>query len=108
MKNKWVIILGISLITLTGCAQDQTQDHSSQEQEQMATGPEKVYQENCMSCHGGDLQGGYGPSLQKIGSKYDAAEITNIIQNGKGSMPALSQIPKGDQEKLAKWLAEKK
>jgi len=39
-------------------------------------------QQSCVSCHGNNMEGGVGPNLQKIGAKYDAAQIAEIIKNG--------------------------
>lgn len=70
-----------------------------------ATNPEDIYKSSCASCHGGDLTGVSAPSLTEIGSKYSADEIKNIINNGKGSMPAgMATAPQA--EELAKWLVE--
>ncbi|MBM7551416.1 cytochrome c551 [Thalassobacillus pellis] len=68
---------------------------------------EKAFQQNCASCHGADLSGGAGPSLQEVGAKYSKEEILNIIKNGKGSMPA-GQATGEDAELIASWLATKK
>ncbi|MBH0230899.1 cytochrome c551 [Halobacillus yeomjeoni] len=69
---------------------------------------EKAYQNNCSSCHGGELGGGFGPALAQIGSKYSADEIVNIIKNGQGSMPAQEQVSDEDAQLIAGWLATMK
>jgi cytochrome c551 len=68
-----------------------------------------IFAKNCASCHGDQLQGVVGPSLQKIGSKYSKAEILDIIKNGKGGgkMPG-GLISGDDADKVATWLAAKK
>jgi len=72
-----------------------------------AAAAEQIFQQNCASCHGQDLSGGVGPNLQKVGSKYSADEIKDIIANGRGAMPG--GIIKGeDADKVAEWLAAKK
>ncbi|MGI8315515.1 cytochrome c551 [Halobacillus mangrovi] len=73
-----------------------------------AEAAEQAYQQNCASCHGGDLGGGMGPSLQQVGSKYSAEDIVGIIKNGKGSMPAQEQVSDEDAQLIAGWLATKK
>ncbi|OKL36443.1 cytochrome c551 [Domibacillus mangrovi] len=68
---------------------------------------EEVYKQSCLSCHGGNLEGGFGPALDKVGAKYSKDEILDIIHNGKGQMPA--NVAEGaDAEAVASWLAEKK
>jgi cytochrome c551 len=68
---------------------------------------EKLVEQNCISCHGKNLEGGVGPNLQKVGSKLSQEEIENIILNGQGSMP--KGLLQGDDAKaVAAWLAEKK
>ncbi|MGD6967669.1 c-type cytochrome [Rossellomorea vietnamensis] len=69
--------------------------------------PEKIVNQKCSSCHGGDLSGGMGPALKNIGSELSADEILSVIQNGKGAMP--KNIIEGDEaEAVADWLANKK
>ncbi|WP_106496677.1 cytochrome c551 [Lentibacillus sp. Marseille-P4043] len=76
-----------------------------------ASAAEEVFKSNCASCHGADLSGGAGPNLQKVGSKYSADEIADIIKNGKegdqGQMPA-GMATGDDVDLLASWLAQKK
>lgn len=73
-----------------------------------AVDAEKIFANNCASCHGNNLEGNVGPNLTKVGSKYSSEEIQDIIKNGKGQMPA--GILKEDEEivAVADWLAEKK
>ncbi|MER2123423.1 MAG: cytochrome c551 [Exiguobacterium indicum] len=73
-----------------------------------AVDAEKIFANNCASCHGNNLEGNVGPNLTKVGSKYSSEEIQEIIKNGKGQMPA--GILKDDKEimAVADWLAEKK
>lgn len=69
---------------------------------------EKIFQNNCASCHGADLSGAVGPNLQEVGSRLSADEISNIIKNGRGNMPPQKQVSKEDRQTLASWLASKK
>ena len=47
---------------------------------------EDVYEGQCASCHGGDLEGGTGPALDE--GQYDEDEILTAIEEGPGEMPA--------------------
>lgn len=68
---------------------------------------EKLYQQNCLSCHGSNLEGGVGPALDKIGGKLSKEEIETTIAEGKGAMPP--GILKGEEaSQVAEWLAAKK
>ncbi|MCD7035964.1 cytochrome c [Metabacillus sp. GX 13764] len=106
MKRKIAaLILGTSFV-LAACGGGGGSD--SKTATESANGPE-VFKQNCSSCHGGDLKGGYGPSLEKVGAEHNAEEIQKIIENGKGNMPP--NILGGDkaaEEAVAKWLSEKK
>lgn len=57
----------------------------------------EIYQDNCMSCHGGSLEGGpAGPSL--LESEHDVDEVKEIAVDGIGEMPA--DIFSGSDEEL--------
>lgn len=48
---------------------------------------EEIVQKNCIGCHGGNLEGGVGPSLYNLSNEYSEEEIKDILINGQGSMP---------------------
>ncbi|KGX85323.1 cytochrome c550 [Pontibacillus marinus] len=117
MPYALIAVLGLTLmivISFVGLNQmDQVKgDHGGEKKEEEAatTDPEKIYSQNCASCHGSDLSGQVGPSLKTIGSKYSKEEIQGIIEDGKGSaMPAFKGKLKSEQIKsLTNWLSEKK
>jgi menaquinol-cytochrome c reductase cytochrome b/c subunit len=63
-------------------------------------------QTGCMGCHGKNMEGGMGPNLQKIGSKYDANQIAEIIKNGKPpAMPGGLIKDEAEIKKLAEYMA---
>jgi alcohol dehydrogenase (cytochrome c) len=69
--------------------------------------PKKIYQQNCASCHGNNLQGVSGPSLQHVGGSMSKEDILRQINNGGGRMPG--GLIKGKQaEAVARWLSKKK
>ncbi|MNS25714.1 Cytochrome c-551 precursor [compost metagenome] len=49
---------------------------------------------NCAACHGAKGEGAVGPNLQQVEAKGDAY-IKNMIENGKGAMPAFKGQIKG-------------
>jgi cytochrome c550 len=71
--------------------------------------PEEFVKTNCISCHGADLSGGVGPSLQQVGGKYSKEELKEIVMNGiEGtSMPGLVEN-EAQAEAIAEWLSKKK
>ncbi|NEW05679.1 cytochrome c [Paenibacillus sp. SYP-B3998] len=74
-----------------------------------ASNAESIYKSNCLSCHGGNLQGKIGPSLDKVGSKLTKEQIAAKIQNGGGGMPTYkSKLKEADLEILSEWLSTKK
>src|SRR5690606_14418718 len=101
-------IAGILLIiVLSSIGIHQMNEEAGGGGEEEIASPEEIYQQNCASCHGGNLEGGGGPALDKVGSNYSVEEIADIIQNGKGAMPG--GIVTGEaQQLLAEWLAEHK
>jgi cytochrome c551 len=68
-----------------------------------------IYKQNCISCHGNNLEGGVGPSLQKVGGKYGKDQIATILSNGRGAMPSYKgKLSDNEIGALATWLSEKK
>ncbi|WP_421381418.1 cytochrome c551 [Bacillus salacetis] len=115
MKKTLLALLFGSSLVLAACgdnASDEASDaNNPQDAAESAAGteiePEKIVNQKCSSCHGGDLSGGMGPALKNIGSQLSEDEILSVIQNGKGAMP--KNIIEGDEaEAVAEWLAEKK
>ncbi|WP_431522083.1 c-type cytochrome [Guptibacillus hwajinpoensis] len=69
---------------------------------------EKIFSQNCASCHGENLGGGAGPALEAVGGKYSKDEILEIIKNGKGGGMPAGVIQGKEAEMVATWLSEKK
>ena len=89
MKSKLAALLFGTAIVLAACGGgDDAQENAGE-----STGgtesaeAEQIVQQNCVSCHGQNLEGGAGPNLTAVGGKYDQDEIKNIIINGQGGMP---------------------
>jgi cytochrome c551 len=108
MKAKLVgLLLGTSLV-LAACGGGQgTTDNNKDSGTSTASAAEQIFQQNCASCHGQNLEGKVGPNLQKVGSKYSKDQIKQIIEKGRGGMPA-GVIQGEDADKVAEWLASKK
>jgi cytochrome c551 len=68
-----------------------------------------VFKQNCVTCHGVNLEGGVGKNLQKVGSRLTADLITTTITNGHGGMPPFQGKLKPEEiTALSVWLAAKK
>lgn len=107
MRVPIIVSMLLTISMLTSCNLKSASDTSSNPQV-VPLEPEKIFQNTCSGCHGGNLQGNIGPNLQKIGSKYSQQEIIKIIQSGKGKMPAQSQLSEEAKKSLAQWLSQKK
>ncbi|WP_339175714.1 cytochrome c [Solibacillus sp. FSL R5-0691] len=84
-----IMAFGIGLIffmSFEGAADKNSADgeHSGETAE---LNGEDIAQKNCISCHGGDLTGGAGPSIVGL----DAEHIKDYALNGSenGNMPAI-------------------
>lgn len=70
---------------------------------------ELLTQQNCIGCHGGDLEGGMGPALDKVGSTLNKEQIYRVIMNGGNGMPAFEGNLTDDEIiDLSLYLAELK
>ncbi|HRQ52517.1 MAG TPA: c-type cytochrome, partial [Agriterribacter sp.] len=62
-------------------------------------------QMNCSNCHGMDLKGRDNtPALSSLDKKYTAAQLKNIILNGRKGMPAFPQMGSSELEALTGYL----
>ncbi|GGA51225.1 cytochrome c [Kroppenstedtia guangzhouensis] len=109
---KGFCLVSAVVLLIAGCSDPNpstSEEKKSGESVQVdAAQAEETYQNNCMSCHGDQLQGAQGPSLEKVGAKLSAKEIETIIQSGQGSMPPQVSLNVEERKNLAGWLAEKK
>lgn len=70
---------------------------------------EATVKASCITCHGDQLQGGVGPSLQNEGGQHDAEEIYSIVTKGRGKMPSFKEkLAPEEIANVALWLSEKK
>ncbi|MFC4409534.1 cytochrome c551 [Chungangia koreensis] len=68
---------------------------------------EEVLNQSCISCHGQNLEGGMGPSLNDVGGRLSADEIRSTIENGKGQMPP-GLISGEDLDAVVDYLSKQK
>jgi len=79
---------------------------------QNATGAEnylqagvRLFQQNCMSCHGADRKGGGNyPSLIGVDKKLNEENFISFINNGRRMMPAFHHLPQEEKEAIASYV----
>ena len=98
-------LAGGMLLGLSACG---SSNNDGTSKNNIASGSgEEIFKQSCSSCHGDQLQGIIGPNLQHVGAKFSEKDITNIIAQGRGSMPP-NVVEGADAQAVAKWLATKK
>ncbi|SFE24032.1 cytochrome c551 [Paenibacillus algorifonticola] len=105
------VLLGVLLLSACGNsgAVDTTNNNSTEGMSVQNGDAEMIYKKKCMSCHGTDLQGRRGPSLQNIGSRLTEEEIVDVVTNGRNEMPKFEKnISAEDIQSVSKWLSELK
>lgn len=122
MQTRWLKLLSgvvLSVLILSACGAGSDQDNGTDTEEgappdgngaaayDEAAAREAYQTGTCASCHGGNLEGSVGPSLEEVGQKYSADEIVEIINNGIGEMPpAGDNLDDDAKQNLAAWLAD--
>ncbi len=65
----------------------------------------KLYQQNCMACHGKDRQGGGNyPSIVDINKKLNKDQFISFINAGRRMMPSFQHLPEIDKEAIASYV----
>lgn len=66
---------------------------------------ERLYVENCVTCHGPDRKGGGNyPSLIDVNKKYNEVSFEQLISNGRKMMPAFSRLSNEEKDALATFI----
>ncbi len=52
-----------------------------------------IYEQTCQVCHGPDLKGDRGPSLDGVVGRLGEDGVHDVITHGRGAMPAFTGIP---------------
>lgn len=106
-KSAFAWILGSALF-LAACGGDDSASPSGDTEKPVG---ETLVQQNCSTCHGGNLQGmGKTPALNNVGGRLSAEEIKEIVTNGtSGGMPPYGKnFEAAEIDEIAKYLAEQK
>ena len=85
MRN-WIWVLG-SLLVMVGCGDKADYSGGSAGGDGAA-----VYSRNCARCHGANGEGGEAPALDGLIPGISEPELTDVVTNGTGSMPAFGSF----------------
>jgi quinoprotein glucose dehydrogenase len=67
----------------------------------------RIYQHNCMACHGPDRKGsGNYPSLVNINRKYSDTSLHGLLLSGRGMMPAFTHLSDEEKDAVASFILE--
>ena len=70
---------------------------------------ERIYRQNCMSCHGPERKGsGNYPSIVDVKKKYTETEFAAMVTTGRRMMPAFKQLSDQEKSALASFVLELK
>lgn len=69
----------------------------------------QIYRSSCLSCHGDQMQGAYGPELAHIGSDQTKEQIYRTVMNGRRGMPSFEKrLTEDEIITVATWLSSLK
>jgi glucose dehydrogenase len=65
-----------------------------------------VYADHCAICHGDHMEGiaPAFPMLIGVGTRLSKEQVINMIQNGKGQMPAMADVQGADMDALLRFM----
>ncbi|WP_027965393.1 c-type cytochrome [Halalkalibacillus halophilus] len=103
--NKKLLLAIIGLILIVALAACGGDDEGSGDGDSGETAQgEELFQQNCAQCHGGDLEGAAGPSLENVGATYEQDGIVQIIQEGTGAMAPIDDVNEEEANEIAEWV----
>jgi outer membrane protein assembly factor BamB/mono/diheme cytochrome c family protein len=104
----WLLAVGIA-VGVAACASDGSEGGAAAPDGEEASAGARLYQANCASCHGADGSGGQGPAIGAglAAAKYDVAQLSTIVTEGKGGMPALGdRLSAGEVTEVATYVRD--
>ncbi|KQL58953.1 MULTISPECIES: c-type cytochrome [Bacillaceae] len=110
---KRFLLISSLLLLVSACSNgDQAEEQETRETENEnivindynSVAAEESYQQSCIHCHGDQLQGLSGPALVDNGLSPES--IKDILENGRGTMPAQTALSEDEMDNLSNWLAD--
>lgn len=80
-------------------------------QPEAITSGKKLYQFHCASCHSTDLSGDHSgayPSLVDLSKRTTDNQVHQLLEKGRGMMPAFLHIPQQERNVIVSYILEKK
>lgn len=69
----------------------------------------RLYQQHCVTCHGGDRKGsGNYPTLIDAGKKYTTTETLELLNSGRRMMPSFKHISDEEKKAIVSYVLETK
>jgi quinoprotein glucose dehydrogenase len=70
---------------------------------------QRLYAQNCLSCHGGDRKGsGNNPALIDVDKRYKRDEFLLLLNSGRRMMPAFTRLSEQDKNAIAAFILNEK
>ncbi|CAN5483323.1 hypothetical protein BH23BAC1_BH23BAC1_37960 [soil metagenome] len=63
-----------------------------------------LFVKNCQACHGPEGAGQLGPSIMNLSSRMSYSDFKNVVNTGRGEMPAFPQFEEEEIKDLFKFL----
>jgi quinoprotein glucose dehydrogenase len=69
----------------------------------------RLYNSNCMACHGAKREGsGNNPALTNLNKRYNQDDFLQLVATGRRMMPAFKQLNQEEREAIATYVLEEK
>lgn len=70
---------------------------------------ERLYRQNCVSCHGPERKGGGSfPSLIDVNKRYNEPDFHQLISNGRRRMPSFNRLSEEEKNAIASFILDSK
>jgi len=100
-----LLLLAIGLAACGGGGAGKGKGEQANGAVQAVSEGERVYTNRCMACHGGELEGGFGPELRGIGGRMSREELIRIVTDGTGLMqPFRDRLTEEEIAAVVDWI----